>query len=67
MLKKKHDMFRSTVAFVIPIEYLGLSAKTIEETYKSCLVRLLEGNNGYLEFTFKGMPYVVENVRQITL
>lgn len=55
------------MAFVIPIEYLGLSAKTIEETYKSCLVRLLEGNNGYLEFTFKGLPYVVENVRQITL
>lgn len=68
MLKKKYEMFRvATVAFLIPIEYLGLSTKNIEETYKSCLIRLLPDSNGYLEFIFKGLPFSVENVRQITM
>jgi hypothetical protein len=44
---------------MIPIEYLGLSTKNIEETYKSCLIRLLSDSNGYLEFIFKGLPFNV--------
>jgi hypothetical protein len=68
VLKKKYETFRvATVAFLIPIEYLGLSTKNVEETYKSCLIRLLPDANGYLEFIFKGLPFSVENVRQITM
>lgn len=49
VLKKKYDTFNHTVcSFLIPIEYLGLSTKNIEETYKTCLIRILHGDPGYL-------------------
>lgn len=63
-LNRKIEQFHSHFGLVIPFEHIYNTAKTMEETYKSVIMRL-NPNSRIQELVFSSMPFKLDDMREI--